>query len=114
MPPDGVPVDRHGGRALPHLLVRDSDPRPAVGPKGLHGVPGTDQSPSQLLMDLGSLRMKSKTFLFTRKGCPICNGTGYKGRIGLYEVMPMKEEVKELVLARASTSEIKKEAIRWE
>ena len=32
--------------------------------------------------------------------------------MGLYEVMPMKEEVKELVLSRASTSEIKKEAIR--
>ena len=46
------------------------------------------------------------------KGCPICSNTGYKGRVGLYEVMPMKEEVKELILARASTSEIKKEAMR--
>jgi type IV pilus assembly protein PilB len=46
------------------------------------------------------------------KGCSICNNTGYKGRLGLYEVMPMKEELKELILSRASTSEIKKEAIR--
>ncbi len=32
--------------------------------------------------------------------------------MGLYEVMPMKEEVKELVLARSSTTEVKKEAMR--
>ncbi|MBP1708765.1 MAG: pilB1, partial [Deltaproteobacteria bacterium] len=34
------------------------------------------------------------------------------GRLGLYEVMLIKEEVKELILARASATEIKKEAIR--
>ncbi len=67
----------------------------------------------QLLIDLGIPPDEVKTFpTFKGKGCPICNNTGYKGRIGLYEVMPMKEEIKELVLARASTSEIKKEAIR--
>jgi type IV pilus assembly protein PilB len=67
----------------------------------------------QLLIDLGVPPDEVKTFpTYKGKGCPICNNTGYKGRIGLYEVMPMKEEIKELVLARASTSEIKKEAIR--
>lgn len=67
----------------------------------------------QLLIDLGVSPDEVKSFpTFKGKGCPICNNTGYKGRIGLYEVMPMKEEIKELVLARASTSEIKKEAIR--
>ncbi len=67
----------------------------------------------QLLIDLGIPPDEVKSFqVFKGRGCAICNGTGYKGRIGLYEVMPMKEEIKELVLARASTSEIKKEAIR--
>jgi type IV pilus assembly protein PilB len=67
----------------------------------------------QLLIDLGVTPDEVKSFpVYKGKGCPICNGTGYKGRVGLYEVMPMKEEVKELVLARASASEIKKEAIR--
>jgi type IV pilus assembly protein PilB len=67
----------------------------------------------QLLIDLGIAPDEVKSFqVYKGKGCPICNNTGYKGRIGLYEVMPMKEEVKELVLSRASTSEIKKEAIR--
>jgi type IV pilus assembly protein PilB len=67
----------------------------------------------QLLMDLGVPPDEVKTFpTFKGKGCPICSGTGYKGRLGLYEVMLLKDEVKELILARASTTEIKKEAIR--
>jgi type IV pilus assembly protein PilB len=67
----------------------------------------------QLLIDLGIAPDEVKSFpVYKGKGCPICNNTGYKGRIGLYEVMPMKEEIKELVLSRASTTEIKKEAMR--
>jgi type IV pilus assembly protein PilB len=46
------------------------------------------------------------------KGCGNCNDTGYKGRIALYEVMPVKEELKELILEGASAGEIKKTAIR--
>jgi len=45
-------------------------------------------------------------------GCDRCAGTGYKGRIALYEVMPMQEELREFVLNGASTAEIKREAIR--
>ncbi|NWF92364.1 MAG: type IV-A pilus assembly ATPase PilB [Syntrophaceae bacterium] len=67
----------------------------------------------QLLIDLGVPPEEAKSFpVYKGKGCTICNNTGYKGRLGLYEVMTMKEEIKDLVLARASASEIKKEAIR--
>ena len=67
----------------------------------------------QLLIDLGIPPDEVKSFpVYKGKGCPICNNIGYKGRVGLYEVMPMKEEVKELVLSRSSTSEVKKEAMR--
>jgi type IV pilus assembly protein PilB len=67
----------------------------------------------QLLIDLGVPPDEVKSFpVYKGKGCSLCNNTGYKGRVGLYEVMPMKEEVKELILSRASTSEVKKEAIR--
>jgi type IV pilus assembly protein PilB len=45
------------------------------------------------------------------KGCPLCSGTGYKGRMGLYEVMPIRDEVKELILSRASNFDLKKKAI---
>ncbi|MBX7138784.1 MAG: type IV-A pilus assembly ATPase PilB [Oligoflexia bacterium] len=46
------------------------------------------------------------------KGCDKCAGTGYKGRIALYEVMPMKEELREFVLNGASAAEIKRESVR--
>jgi len=45
------------------------------------------------------------------KGCQTCSDTGYKGRVALYEVMPIGEEVRELVLQGASADEIKKRAI---
>lgn len=67
----------------------------------------------QLLIDLGVSPDEVKSFpVYKGKGCSICNNTGYKGRVGLYEVMAIKEEVKELILSRASTSEVKKEAMR--
>ena len=67
----------------------------------------------QLLIDLGVSPDEVKTFpVYKGKGCSICNNTGYKGRVGLYEVMAIKEEIKELILSRASTSEVKKEAMR--
>jgi type IV pilus assembly protein PilB len=46
------------------------------------------------------------------KGCRNCSDTGYRGRIALYEVMPLKEELKEFVLNGASSLELKREAIR--
>jgi type IV pilus assembly protein PilB len=45
-------------------------------------------------------------------GCQICGGSGYKGRVALYEVMPFKDALKELVLQGAAAVEIKAEAIR--
>jgi len=49
--------------------------------------------------------------IYAGSGCNECNQTGYKGRIAVYEVMPLKEELKELILQGASAVEIKKEAI---
>ncbi len=45
-------------------------------------------------------------------GCDTCGGMGYKGRVALYEVMPIGEELKDFVLNGASTAELKREAIR--
>lgn len=50
--------------------------------------------------------------VFKGKGCASCNNSGYKGRVALYEVMPIKEEIKELILEGASSQEIKRVAIR--
>ena len=45
-------------------------------------------------------------------GCVACSETGYKGRVAIYEVMPITEELKEFVLNGASAQELKNEAIR--
>ena len=45
------------------------------------------------------------------KGCTTCNGTGYKGRIGLYEVMEVTDELRELIIIGASAIELRKKAI---
>jgi type IV pilus assembly protein PilB len=45
------------------------------------------------------------------KGCATCNNTGYKGRIGLYEVMEITDEIRELILIGASALELRKKAI---
>jgi type IV pilus assembly protein PilB len=44
-------------------------------------------------------------------GCPQCNGSGYAGRVGLYEVMVMSPSLKEMVLDRASTAELRERAM---
>jgi type IV pilus assembly protein PilB len=50
--------------------------------------------------------------LFVGKGCQTCSGSGYKGRVALYEVMRFTDELKEMVLQGASTAELKTAAIR--
>jgi type IV pilus assembly protein PilB len=44
-------------------------------------------------------------------GCDRCNNTGYKGRIGLYEVMEIGEEIRELILVGASALELRRKAV---
>ncbi|MDQ3131047.1 MAG: type IV-A pilus assembly ATPase PilB [Acidobacteriota bacterium] len=45
------------------------------------------------------------------RGCPTCNGTGYKGRVGLYEVMEITDELRELIIIGASAIELRKRAM---
>ncbi len=45
-------------------------------------------------------------------GCDICNGTGHKGRVAIYEVMPMTPKIRELILQDASTDNLKVQAIK--
>jgi type IV pilus assembly protein PilB len=65
------------------------------------------------LLKIGFLPDKIKEIkCYAGMGCSECNRTGYKGRIALYEVMPVKDELKELILQGASSADIKKEAVR--
>jgi type IV pilus assembly protein PilB len=45
------------------------------------------------------------------KGCDKCNNTGFKGRVGLYEVMEVTEELRELILVGASSLELRRKAV---
>ncbi|MGH9787225.1 MAG: type IV-A pilus assembly ATPase PilB [Candidatus Acidiferrales bacterium] len=68
--------------------------------------------PPQALIDVGYTPDESKTVKVSKgKGCERCNGSGYKGRTGLYEVMEITDELRELILVGASALELKKKAI---
>lgn len=64
---------------------------------------------------IGKLGMDPKEFegvtLYKGKGCLECNNTGYKGRVGIFEVLPVTSEIRELILKRASNDEIKQKAV---
>jgi type IV pilus assembly protein PilB len=67
----------------------------------------------EALTDLGATPEQIKTAKIARgAGCTVCNNTGYKGRIALYEVMRFTDDLKEMVLQGASTAELKAAAIR--
>ncbi len=68
--------------------------------------------PPQALIDIGYTPTEAKkNKVFKGKGCDRCNGTGYKGRVGLYEVMEITDDMRELILVGASALELKKKAI---
>ena len=61
-------------------------------------------------LDLPDAEAKGSTFQ-EGKGCVDCNNTGYKGRLGVYEVMPITAKIRELILDRASVAALKKQAM---
>lgn len=73
----------------------------------------TEDIPESTLRDIGFSEEDSATVkCYKGKGCTACGDTGYKGRVALYEVMPVKDEIKKLILKGASTMELKEEAVR--
>ncbi|HPX49899.1 MAG: type IV-A pilus assembly ATPase PilB [Bacteriovoracaceae bacterium] len=70
-----------------------------------------DVSPETLIQMGMDPEIASRAECLRGKGCPVCGNTGFKGRVALYEVMPITEEVRELILMGASTAEIKNQAI---
>src|SRR6202521_4899249 len=68
--------------------------------------------PEQAMLDAGYTHEELPTTqIFVGKGCGVCNKTGYKGRVGLYEVMEIHDELRELILVGASALELKKKAM---
>jgi type IV pilus assembly protein PilB len=72
-----------------------------------------DEIQVQLLIDAGVPPEEAPEYVcYKGTGCPKCNGSGYKGRVGFYQVMPMLEGIRELILNGANTAEIKRESMR--
>jgi len=68
--------------------------------------------PTKTLIDLGFQPDQVGGFkLLKGRGCGVCNGTGYKGRVGLYEVMEISEAIRDLVMVGATAVEIKRKAL---
>lgn len=52
------------------------------------------------------------TVFYKGKGCNLCANTGYRGRTGLFEILPMSEEIREMLIGNASTGDIKAQAVK--
>ena len=63
-------------------------------------------------MDAGYTPEEARTVkVYKGKGCAVCGNKGYKGRVGLYEVLEITDELRELILVGASALELRKKAI---
>ncbi|HEX8145295.1 MAG TPA: type IV-A pilus assembly ATPase PilB [Pyrinomonadaceae bacterium] len=70
------------------------------------------QMPPEALIEVGFSADEARQIkTYKGRGCQTCNGTGYKGRVGLYEVMEVTDEIRELILIGASALELRKRAI---
>jgi type IV pilus assembly protein PilB len=70
------------------------------------------QMPTQALVDVGFNPEEAASVTLRKgRGCASCNNTGYRGRVGLYEVMEISEEVRELILSGASAMELRRQSI---
>ncbi|MCU0607710.1 MAG: Flp pilus assembly complex ATPase component TadA [Candidatus Edwardsbacteria bacterium] len=66
----------------------------------------------EMLLDMGFTpdQFQGATFM-KGKGCPLCNNTGYKGRVGLYEVMPITPEIREMILKHQAVTTLRAKAV---
>ena len=68
--------------------------------------------PENALLDMGFEKDEFRDLnILKPKGCEACNNTGYKGRIALYEVMPINDDIREMILNRVQSRDVKKKAI---
>lgn len=68
--------------------------------------------PIQALLAVGFSEAEAHSLkIYRGKGCDKCGGTGYKGRVGLFEVMEISEDIRELILSGATVVELRRKAI---
>jgi len=75
-------------------------------------VPDDDVNP-KVLTDLGfTPELASRAKAVKGKGCAKCKDTGYKGRQGIYEILMVSKSIKEAILRKAQTPELREIAIK--
>jgi type II secretory ATPase GspE/PulE/Tfp pilus assembly ATPase PilB-like protein len=57
-----------------------------------------------------TFQIKEDVLLYRGKGCPACKFKGYRGRTGIYEVLVIDDELRELIISKASSEVLKKKA----
>lgn len=65
----------------------------------------------QVLASIGMVDSGGGRVLYREKGCPNCLQTGYKGRCGIYELMPLDDQIKAMILTTADATAIKQRAV---
>jgi len=69
-------------------------------------------TPPEALIEVGfTVEEAQRLKMFKGQGCKVCHNTGYKGRVGLYEVMEITDDLRELIMIGASALELRKRAI---
>jgi general secretion pathway protein E len=71
----------------------------------------TPDVPSTADLEALGIHAAADTPLFRGKGCDDCRGTGYRGRMGIYELFPITEDARSLILRRAPSRDIRRYAI---
>ncbi len=79
-----------------------------ICPECKHPVKGK----KEVLLELGINDVPDDVVIYEGKGCEACKFTGYRGRTGIYEFLVMSDEIRQMVLNRASADQIKKSAVK--
>jgi type II secretory ATPase GspE/PulE/Tfp pilus assembly ATPase PilB-like protein len=69
------------------------------------------EAPSPAEVEALGITPRPGVMLYRGKGCAECRGTGYRGRTGIYELFPITEDARSLILRRASSREIRRQAV---
>ena len=118
MAADLGPQRRHAGHAARFVpgysLPLRADVIPVEGPGGPledatdpHARAGVD--PPRHVVELRTDDVQGRKFYYG-KGCDACNNTGYRGRMGLYEIMMLDDDLRDMIIKHASTQVRRAEA----
>ena len=103
-------VERSGHQVTEPAAAEGSIPPPAAGLKGPALRAALPLAASAGGGTIVHTAMAGQITLMRAAGCQACQGLGYQGRVGLYELLMMSESVKPLILKRAAVSEVREAA----